>query len=179
MKQQLFYSILILFIFTAGPRPDEKGNMPGMTAAHNQVRAKYGVPEVIWSDQLAQFAQIWANYLAEKNQCRMKHRPRKGKYTQKYGENIYWASPVRWSSGKREIQKVTPADVTNSWADEVKDYSYKTNRCKSGEVCGHYTQVVWKNSKNIGCAMALCPDKGQIWVCNYDPPGNYVGQKPY
>jgi len=60
------------------------------------------------------------------------------------------------------------------------DYTYSTNSCASGKVCGHYTQVVWKNSTKIGCAGVVCSNGGGIiYGCNYDPPGNYSGQKPY
>jgi len=47
--------------------------------------------------------------------------------------------------------------------------------------------VVWRGSARLGCGVAKCsknsPFSGfpdwQLWVCNYDPPGNYVGQRPY
>jgi hypothetical protein len=52
---------------------------------------------------------------------------------------------------------------------------------------GHFTQVVWKNTKKVGCAWNTksCPGNGQAnkmpfykMVCEYDPPGNYAGQFP-
>jgi len=47
-------------------------------------------------------------------------------------------------------------------------------------MCGHYTQVVWRSTTTVGCAMAVCKDsQEQIWVCQYQKPGNWVGQKPY
>jgi pathogenesis-related protein 1 len=46
-------------------------------------------------------------------------------------------------------------------------------------LCGHYTQVVWKNSMEVGGGMAICDNKSQVWVCNYNPPGNVEGEKPY
>ena len=49
-------------------------------------------------------------------------------------------------------------------------------------VCGHYTQIVWKNTERIGCGKATSRQNGLFtvyWVCQYDPSGNYVGQKPY
>jgi pathogenesis-related protein 1 len=46
-------------------------------------------------------------------------------------------------------------------------------------MCGHYTQVVWKDSKEVGCAAYQCDDKSQVWVCQYKPAGNYVDQKPF
>jgi pathogenesis-related protein 1 len=39
--------------------------------------------------------------------------------------------------------------------------------------------VVWGNSVSLGCAKVTCSAGGTFIVCNYDPPGNVVGQKPY
>lgn len=148
---------------TPPPLPGkEPGNMAGMTEAHNVYRRALKIPDLVWDDQIAAYAQEWANNLKSKN-CSMTHRT-----SNKYGENLAWSSG--WKMGS--------SDVVKMWYDEVKDYNYSTNSCKSGAVCGHYTQVVWKNSLRLGCAMASC-NNSEIWVCNYDPPGNYVGQKPY
>jgi pathogenesis-related protein 1 len=68
------------------------------------------------------------------------------------------------------------------WADEAGDYDYRTNRCKSGAQCGHYTQIVWADTQRVGCGVATCNmlgTRGQFVVCDYEPPGNFVGQKPY
>ncbi|MDH3976346.1 MAG: hypothetical protein OEV42_18935 [Deltaproteobacteria bacterium] len=43
---------------------------------------------------------------------------------------------------------------------------------------GNYTQVIWKKTRPAGCAKALCSGSALV-VCNYDPPGNVVGEKPY
>jgi hypothetical protein len=66
----------------------------------------------------------------------------------------------------------------------VSDYDYATNKCSG--VCGHYTQIVWGATTHLGCAKKTCTTnnpfgKGswEIWVCNYSPPGNFVGKKPY
>jgi len=41
---------------------------------------------------------------------------------------------------------------------------------------GHFTQLVWKGSKQIGCG-ASCNNSNKCYVtCNYYPPGNYIGQ---
>ncbi|KAM2731092.1 hypothetical protein EV2_034798 [Malus domestica] len=65
------------------------------------------------------------------------------------------------------------------WVAEKADYSYESNSCAAGKVCGHYTQVVWRNSARVGCAKVRCSSGGTFIGCNYDPPGNYVGEKPY
>jgi hypothetical protein len=79
------------------------------------------------------------------------------------------------------------AAVVGNWASEVADYDYATNTCKAEKMCGHYTQVVWRGSIGVGCAMSLCttgsPFTGaSTWwnvVCNYSPAGNSAGKKPY
>jgi pathogenesis-related protein 1 len=153
--------------------------MAGMTQAHNTARSELGVTRVVWSDDLAEFAGEWARYLAERDGCGMRHRPRQGKNAQLYGENLYWASAIRLPNGAKKIQNVSPRQVVGSWVSERLHYDHGQNRCGWGKTCGHYTQVVWKTTRRIGCGMATCSDMSQIWVCNYDPPGNYLGQTPY
>lgn len=139
-------------------------------AVHNEWRAKYGVPPLKWSDKLAGVAQKWASHLAGTT-CSLGHSGNE------YGENIYWASSIMHSDGKRELSTKTPKDAVDSWGNEVQWYDHTDNTCHME--CGHYTQVVWKDTKEVGCAMAVCGDNSQIWVCNYYPAGNIVGKKPY
>jgi pathogenesis-related protein 1 len=141
-----------------------------MLAAHNAWRAKVGVQPLQWSDSLVDVAQQWADQLATTT-CHPIHN------RTQYGENIYWGSAVSWSDGRTEASVTFPKDVVKSWGDEDKYYSYATNRCHG--VCGHYTQLVWKDTKQVGCGMAVCGNKQQIWVCNYYPAGNAVGKRPY
>lgn len=141
-----------------------------MVAEHNRWRAQVGSPPLRWSDKLAGIAQDWADHLTS-NGCAMYHS------NNGYGENIYQASALMWSDGRRDFQHKTPKDVTDSWGSEIKYYNYADNSCSG--VCGHYTQLVWKDTKEMGCAMSVCGDNSQIWVCSYYPPGNFVGQKPY
>lgn len=132
-----------------------------MVAAHNEWRKRYGVPALTWSPELAKVAQDWANRLLREN--RFQHRP-----NSKYGENLASA----------QGQQLSPARVVNMWGEEVKDYNYASNTCKAGAMCGHYTQVVWRRTTQVGCGMARSQNR-EVWVCNYNPPGNYVGQRPY
>lgn len=132
-----------------------------MLTAHNTWRRRVGVPNLRWSSQLASYAQEWANNLARSN--RLAHRS-----NNKYGENLAWASG----------QQLSPTQVVQMWGNESQDYNYASNSCRSGKVCGHYTQIVWKNSTEVGCGMARSGNQ-EFWVCNYNPPGNYIGQKPY
>jgi pathogenesis-related protein 1 len=147
----------------------EPADEMGMTAAHNAARAAVmppanpAIPPLTWSSTVATSAQAWAD------KCMFMHSGNQ------YGENIYAGAGMA----------ATPQQVVDSWAGEAKDYDYATNSCS--DVCGHYTQVVWRGSTKLGCGVTNCttnsPFMGftnwQFWVCEYDPPGNFVGQKPY
>ena len=143
----------------------ETGRFTGITAAHNRVRARLDIAPLAWSPELARFAQAWADKLARKG-CRLQHRPPSGADKQRHGENIFSMSGDSPSADA----------VVDEWAAEVKNYDPKTHRCKG--VCGHYTQVVWRKSLRVGCGMATCGDT-EVWVCNYDPAGNWDGERPY
>lgn len=70
----------------------------------------------------------------------------------------------------------SPGQVVGAWAAEARDYDRRRDTCAG--VCGHYTQIVWRATRNVGCGVASDPER-EIWVCEYDPPGNYVGYRPY
>ncbi len=147
-----------------------------LIAAHNLWRDKVHVPPLKWSVELADFAQSWADHLKQSNACDMRHRngeERKlGKQTT--GENLAW----KWQDPKPDSGFLyTPEEVVDAWGSELKFYAPKSGACKGG-VCGHYTQLVWHNSTEVGCGRASC-GKAEVWVCNYLPAGNYVGEKAY
>jgi pathogenesis-related protein 1 len=149
------------------PSDTEPTAVAGITAAHNAARAAAmppaspDLPPFEWSGEVAAVAQTYAE------KCTFQHSGGM------YGENLYATSGSS-----------TPAEVVKSWVSESANYDYATDTCKA--VCGHYTQVVWRGSAHLGCGVANCMDNSpfgggawQFWVCNYDPAGNFVGQKPY
>ena len=153
-----------------------------MLAAHNQSRSEVGVAEVRWSETLQNDAENWAAELKASNSCKMKHGAS--------GENLYWAGPQQTANARdtagdwiwqNSLQAISEAAVVGSWDSEKQWYDHDTNSCNApaGKSCGHYTQVVWRNSLEIGCAKAICDDFSQVWVCRYKPAGNVTGEKPY
>lgn len=152
----------------------------GVLNAHNRTRQKHNLAPLKWSDKLANYSQEWANHLGRGKQCQMYHRGGQPPF----GENLYISSAEVWreNSGRevgREISSVRIKEVVKAWADEEKWYNYQQNSCQPGQQCGHYTQIVWKSTTEVGCAMKVCADKSQTWVCSYNPPGNFVGVRPY
>jgi pathogenesis-related protein 1 len=147
-----------------------------IVAAHNKWRDEVGVQALSHSPKLAKSAQAWANHLKQSRHCAMQHSKPQGRY----GENLFWASPLMWSDGRKELRKVSPTEVIDSWGSEKSDYDLASNACKAGAVCGHYTQIVWRDTLKVGCGMATCSNSHeQVWVCHYSPAGNFVGEKPY
>jgi len=160
-------------------QPDGGGAPPDapfaqeMLSAHNSVRISAtptpnpALPTLTWSTDTAATAQAWAD------QCQFRHNPNRGNL----GENIAAATPNHLST----------MGVVQNWAAESAHYNYGTNSCAGGQTCGHYTQIVWRNTTQVGCATKLCDENSpfsgftqwRIWVCNYSPPGNIAGQRPY
>lgn len=145
----------------------EAGALLGITAAHNEARAsvnpaaKTPLPPLVWSPQIASVAQAWAD------RCDFSHS------NGNYGENLFAGGG-----------QYTAQAVVDTWVSEKKNFNYASNGCTG--VCGHYTQVVWAKSTQLGCGVATCTKNNPfgggnwtIWVCNYDPPGNYIGELPY
>ncbi len=151
----------------------------GTLDAHNRVRAKHGLQPLKWSDKLAAYSQQWANHLGAGQNCKMYHR----NGSPPYGENLYISSAVIWTQGNKEVSRernrVSIRDVVKVWTNEERWYNYRTNSCRPGQQCGHYTQIVWRETTEVGCAVKFCGDHSQNWVCSYNPPGNYVGKRPY
>ncbi|XP_074557180.1 pathogenesis-related protein 1A-like [Curcuma longa] len=129
--------------------------------AHNSARAAVGVGPVSWDDTVAAYAQSYAEQRI--GDCQLVHSGGP------YGENLFGGSGADF----------TAADAVGLWVGEQQYYDYDSNSCAAGQVCGHYTQVVWRSSTAIGCARVQCNSGGIFIICNYNPPGNFAGQRPY
>lgn len=128
--------------------------------AHNGIRIQMGLPALVWDDRLADYAKWYAN--ERRGDCRLEHSDTP------FGENLAWAD-----------YDMKGSEAIQMWIDEVKDYDYNSNTCRVPDMCGHYTQVVWRNTARVGCARVKCHNGNTFFTCNYDPPGNFVGAKPY
>jgi len=144
-----------------------KEEVEQLTKLHNKARSDVGVGPLTWSSELAIYAQEWADRLASES-CKMEHRPHSGKWLQKHGENLFIGAAGFYGV----------ADAVKAWERERSLYKGGVINYSNCYSSGHYTQMVWSNTKHLGCAKVECDGK-IIVVCNYDPPGNVIGQKPY
>lgn len=135
--------------------------------AHNAWRRRAGVLPLRWAADLAARAQARAGYLAAHG-CVIEH----GRLPDDVGENLYQAGPLHGAGRKDDLFAVTATHVVNMWGKESADYSPEHDTCAENRQCGHYTQIVWPATREVGCGMAVCPTLGQVWVCNYRPRGN-------
>jgi uncharacterized protein YkwD len=138
------------------PQPGVSAEAQALVDAHNQVRAKHCAGPLTWSPKLAQVAQKWANSLRDKG-CAFGHS------NGSYGENL--------AAGSTGL--LDPEAVVKMWYDEIAQYKFPNGGFSMQT--GHFTQVVWRGTTQVGCGRSQC--KGlDIWVCEYDPPGNWEGQ---
>ncbi|GJR34171.1 pathogenesis-related protein 1-like protein [Tanacetum coccineum] len=105
--------------------------------AHNAARREVGVGPMVWDERVASFAQNYANQ--RQADCQLVH-----SQNGPYGENLALGT------------ELTGASAVNLWVGEKADYDYNSNTCAPEKVCGHYTQVVWRQSVRLGCARVQC-----------------------
>ncbi|KAI0695765.1 PR-1-like protein [Cerioporus squamosus] len=164
MKFGSFFSAASLLAVAAagplGPRDASASDISAYLSAHNTVRSQHRVSPLSWSGDLAAKAQTWAN------KCTFQH---SGGKLGPYGENL--------AAGTGSSYGIGPA--IKSWTDEVSQYNAKSPQPS------HFTQVVWKGTTQVGCAVQTCnnifdPKYGpaKFYVCEYYPQGNIIGQFP-
>src|SRR5262249_22038898 len=138
----------------AKPSPASFSN--AVVDAHNRAREKHCAPPLRWSSSLAASAQRWAHTLRSRG-CALAHSEGR------YGENL--------AGGTAGL--LNPASVVAMWYDEGKHYSFSSGGFSM--TTGHFTQLVWRATREVGCGRVQCREV-DVWVCQYDPPGNVQGQ---
>ena len=134
--------------------------------AHNREREAVGSLPLRWDPQLQQAAAAYARQLADTGQ--FQHASPESLRGQ--GENLWTGTRgaftpegmvADWASGRRVFQPGIFPNVsrTGNWAD-----------------VGHYTQIIWRETHSVGCAVASSAQHDYL-VCRYMVPGNVVGMK--
>lgn len=137
-------------------------------AAHNRERLKLGVAPLRWNPALATDAQHWADRLAESG--RFEHAPENRMEPQ--GENLWEGTRGAFS----------PEAMVDGWVREKRYFKpgqFPDNSTTGRfEDVGHYTQLVWRATHDVGCARASSK-RADVLVCRYSEAGNYVGEVPF
>lgn len=173
-------------------------------AVHNDARQAVGVAAVTWSDELDQHARQWLESQQEALVAKAKEGWEKRRVPipehsseDKYGENVAaWAgskaapaaerAATLWL-GERTAFKKLSAIAPYRVGDEAGQTEFDERGQERPIIVGHYTAMIWRSTKQIGAArldFELVDEQGEARyytaiVCNYSPPGNRLGEKPF
>lgn len=156
----------LLFALPARAATFTEAQKAQLLAAHNKYRAALGEPDLTWSDDLAASALAWAQHLANDVHA-LKHSGALSK-----GENL-----AMWSSGRASLTQLV--DLWGAEKHYFIDASFPdVSRTGDWRTVAHYTQMVWRNTTEVGCGLAS--GGGYDWlVCQYAPQGNFMGQRVF
>jgi len=169
-RHLLILAVVLVAGNVAAKKPPAPDTAQAFVDAHNAVRAAVTqpagykgtwapIPPLAWSEEIAATSQEWANHLRDDNKCKLVHSDTN------YGENL--------AMGK----DLDVAGAVQMWANEGRKYRY-TPIYEWDIPTGHYTQVIWRKTTQVGCGIASC-GKTNVMVCRYSPPGNHIGKSPY
>jgi hypothetical protein len=137
-------------------------------AAHNRERAAAGLPALKWDEKLAADAAPWAAHLAQLDT--LEHED--ADEDDPEGENLWLGTRGHYA----------PEDMVGLWVAEKKDFRPgifpDNSRTGDFEDVGHYTQLMWRSTGRVGCALAAGAED-EVLVCRYREAGNVEGERPF
>lgn len=144
---------------------------------HNAARAEVNVPPLKWNCKLADFAQNWVNRdVWGHSSSEDRQKIILGSYS---GENLAAAAP--------SSENIVVTNGPTGWWQEKAFWNSDSVSCQAGKVCGHYTQMVWRDTTEVGCGInRKSSAMGGEWAqnsvylsCVYNPGGNISGRRPF
>jgi len=134
-------------------------------AKQNDYRVPLGLQKFVWNKQLAAGSQDWAEHMAAQDRMSHSHGP--------YGENV-----AMGTTATHDL-----AALIRLWTNEKQYYIPKAkfpgcSTTGSESAVDHYTQIVWRNSLEVGCGLARTGSNSYL-CCRYLSIGNYIGEVPY
>jgi len=141
-----------------------------LLAAHNRERTAAGIPPLAWDRRLAESAREWGEYLSELGD--LEHYPDDPWDPDPQGENLWLGTRGYF----------TPEDMVGMWIDERRNFrpGVFPHNSRTGDLedVGHYTQLMWRSTARVGCAVTRNRDY-EFLVCRYLEGGNVIGEVPF
>lgn len=158
----------LFLIALGGAQSPHGGFEQRLLAVHNRERAVLNLPPLRWNAQLAGDAMRWSGRLAAAP--RLEHEGDGARSGQ--GENVWMGTAGRF----------VPETMVGHWVEEKAHFTRGTfprvSRTGAWADVGHYTQIVWRDTSEVGCAVARGRQM-DVLVCRYARPGNVMGQAPF
>lgn len=140
-----------------------------MLGGQNAARAAVGLTPLTWDERLAAAAGRYAATLARSGRFEHAEQPMDAS---RQGENLWM--------GTRDAYRYD--EMLSHWLDERRVYVNAAvpavSRTGHWQDAGHYSQIVWRQTRSVGCAMVAGRDDDYL-VCRYSPGGNVYGQVAY
>ncbi|XP_063711694.1 uncharacterized protein LOC134839993 [Symsagittifera roscoffensis] len=156
---------------------------------HNKFREAAALPPLQWNAQLASFSKAWTATLKETKKCGLGHSSTGDRRS--LGGFVYVGENLASRSATKITEDQAPENAilgVEGWFDEIEGYQYSASEYRTcakqstaPKVTGHFTQVMWQQTTDVGCDYAICekgpnPNMATIVVsCNYGPGGNMGG----
>ena len=141
-----------------------------LLAAHNRERAALGIGALEWDENLAASAEEWGDHLARLGD--LEHYPDDFEDPDPQGENLWLGTRDHFA----------PEQMVGMWIEEKKHFKpgiFPANsRTGNLEDVGHYTQLMWRETGRVGCAVTA-NQEDEVLVCRYSQAGNVMGEKPF
>jgi hypothetical protein len=143
-----------------------------LLAAHNRERAELGIAPLRWDPALVASAERWGGELAELGDIEHEADDPDDPDPDPEGENLWMGTRSAWA----------PEEMVGMWIAEkahfVPGRFPEVSRTGSYEDVGHYTQLMWRDTGRVGCAVVSNSDD-DILVCRYAQAGNVYGERPF
>ncbi|KAM0430995.1 hypothetical protein ACHAPT_005629 [Fusarium lateritium] len=118
----------------------------------NFYRGEHNASSLTWNRTLEEFA---TDYLDDNDDCAFEHSEGP------YGENL-------------AIGYLNVTASVEAWGEERDNYDF--DKGEFSKKTGHFTQLVWRDTTDVGCGRKLCGERGWYLVCEYWPRGNVIGR---
>lgn len=130
--------------------------------AQNSARADAGLKPLIWSVAREDEARSAVASIAALT-CSRSLAERIGASKD---VSVYWAPSVRQLDGTGAVQELSANFVVSEWLQERAHYS-STAGCDRKGGCENYSRMIRPAARTVGCAIAICSDRSQVWACRY------------